>query len=27
LNSIESGISYNDHFDIKYYLIKTLIGS
>lgn len=27
LNSIESGISYNDHFDIKYNLIKTLIGS
>lgn len=27
LNSIEQGISYNDHFDIKYYLIKTLFGS
>jgi hypothetical protein len=27
LSSVESGISYNDHFDIKYYLAKLLFGS
>ena len=27
LDCVENGISYNDHFDIKYHLIKTLFGS
>ncbi|MDR3666069.1 MAG: hypothetical protein P4L35_04410 [Ignavibacteriaceae bacterium] len=27
LSSIESGVSYNDNFDVKYNLLKTIIGS
>lgn len=27
LDCVEHGITYNDHFDIKYYLVKNLFGS